>query len=404
MILTGYPPMALLDDGKTVCPDGQAGMTVLPEFVLSEAKAREGNVAAERLNAIMRDSARQHQLVVRRRPPRRLPRPRPVRGLRRCALDHGRRAAPAAQGQRRVGALQPVGVARLCAAPALVPHAQRRLHDRQFPRRGVADAEGAEDAEATPGSSCCWPASTRAPSIPPPKARRPSPTPSWSRRARVLAKYESRAPRRQARRPGLRRRRGSLRRWVALAPLSIDSALLARESVLTLCRLRGHRLLARPDVQLQEMPGLLLLLSADRPQQARRGAACQAFRPHLPRGQGQVHGRALGPQVLHAPQEGRDLRRRVPLLRHREALLHHLRGASRRCAAASPAAAAATTTSSPSSEFLAANTSELRNWDTSAGGRQVGLSASHLSMRAAGSILCSSHSSVRPTIGMMMSV
>jgi len=61
VILTGYPPMAVLDDGKSVCPDGQAGMTVLSEFALSEAKAREGSVAAERLNAIMRESARQHQ-------------------------------------------------------------------------------------------------------------------------------------------------------------------------------------------------------------------------------------------------------------------------------------------------------------------------------------------------------
>jgi hypothetical protein len=60
VILTAYPPMAILDDGKTVCPDGQAGMTVLSEFSLSEAKAREGNVAAERLNAIMKESARQH--------------------------------------------------------------------------------------------------------------------------------------------------------------------------------------------------------------------------------------------------------------------------------------------------------------------------------------------------------
>jgi hypothetical protein len=36
-------------------------MTVLPEFALSEAKAREGNTAAERLNAIMQESATQHQ-------------------------------------------------------------------------------------------------------------------------------------------------------------------------------------------------------------------------------------------------------------------------------------------------------------------------------------------------------
>ena len=60
IILTAYPPMALLDDGKTVCPDGQAGMTVLSEFSLSEAKAREGVTAAERLNAIMKESARHH--------------------------------------------------------------------------------------------------------------------------------------------------------------------------------------------------------------------------------------------------------------------------------------------------------------------------------------------------------
>src|SRR3977135_157861 len=60
IILTGYPPMALLDDGTTVCPDGAAGMTVMSEFSLSEAKAREGSVAAERLNDIMRESAHQH--------------------------------------------------------------------------------------------------------------------------------------------------------------------------------------------------------------------------------------------------------------------------------------------------------------------------------------------------------
>ncbi len=60
VILTAYPPLAVLDDGKSVCPDGQAGMTVLPDFSLSEAKAREGDVAAARLNNIMRDSARVH--------------------------------------------------------------------------------------------------------------------------------------------------------------------------------------------------------------------------------------------------------------------------------------------------------------------------------------------------------
>jgi hypothetical protein len=35
-------------------------MDVLPDFALSEAKAREGGVLAERLNDVMRDSARQY--------------------------------------------------------------------------------------------------------------------------------------------------------------------------------------------------------------------------------------------------------------------------------------------------------------------------------------------------------
>ncbi|HXE68489.1 MAG TPA: hypothetical protein VN523_03960 [Hyphomicrobiaceae bacterium] len=60
IIMTGYPPMALLEDGKTTCPDGQAGMNVLPDLVFSAAKAREGGVAAERLNDILRGGAAQH--------------------------------------------------------------------------------------------------------------------------------------------------------------------------------------------------------------------------------------------------------------------------------------------------------------------------------------------------------
>jgi hypothetical protein len=61
VILTGYPPMALLADGKGTCPDGRAGMTVLPDFFLSEAKAREGNMVAERLHAIMLESVKEYQ-------------------------------------------------------------------------------------------------------------------------------------------------------------------------------------------------------------------------------------------------------------------------------------------------------------------------------------------------------
>ncbi len=64
VILTGYPPMALLEDGRSVCPDGRTGMTVLPDFFLSENKAREGNAAAERLHAIMQDGAQQHSWML----------------------------------------------------------------------------------------------------------------------------------------------------------------------------------------------------------------------------------------------------------------------------------------------------------------------------------------------------
>ena len=60
IILTGYPPLVLLDDGRSRCPDGAAGMDVLPDFRLSRNKAAEGDVAAEQLNAVMHDSAREH--------------------------------------------------------------------------------------------------------------------------------------------------------------------------------------------------------------------------------------------------------------------------------------------------------------------------------------------------------
>ncbi|MFM1816300.1 MAG: hypothetical protein RLZ98_2995, partial [Pseudomonadota bacterium] len=37
MVLTAYPPLALLDDGRSYCPDGSAGMDVINEFNLSRA-------------------------------------------------------------------------------------------------------------------------------------------------------------------------------------------------------------------------------------------------------------------------------------------------------------------------------------------------------------------------------
>ncbi len=60
IILVGYPPLTLLEDGRSVCPDGRAGMTVTTDFELSETKAKDSMVAAERLHAAMESAARQH--------------------------------------------------------------------------------------------------------------------------------------------------------------------------------------------------------------------------------------------------------------------------------------------------------------------------------------------------------
>lgn len=60
VILTAYPPMALLDDGQTICPSSEAGMDVLPMFYLSDGLAAEGQQAAEALNELMREAAAAH--------------------------------------------------------------------------------------------------------------------------------------------------------------------------------------------------------------------------------------------------------------------------------------------------------------------------------------------------------
>ena len=60
VLLTAYPAMALLEDGRAVCPDGASGMEVVPEFRLSAGKARESQRAADRLHRVMRTSAREH--------------------------------------------------------------------------------------------------------------------------------------------------------------------------------------------------------------------------------------------------------------------------------------------------------------------------------------------------------
>lgn len=60
VLLTAYPGLALLEDGSAVCPSGRAGMDVLQDFRLSEAKAREGSALAERLNVLMQHAAIEH--------------------------------------------------------------------------------------------------------------------------------------------------------------------------------------------------------------------------------------------------------------------------------------------------------------------------------------------------------
>lgn len=60
ILLTGYPGLALLGDGSTVCPDGRAGMDVVADFNLSTAKAREGVWVSDKLNRIMKASAGKH--------------------------------------------------------------------------------------------------------------------------------------------------------------------------------------------------------------------------------------------------------------------------------------------------------------------------------------------------------
>jgi hypothetical protein len=60
IILTSYPGLALLSDGKAVCPDGWAGMEVAPALKMSAAKAREGSAMADRLDQIMRSSAKDY--------------------------------------------------------------------------------------------------------------------------------------------------------------------------------------------------------------------------------------------------------------------------------------------------------------------------------------------------------
>ena len=99
----------------------------------------------------------------------------------------------------------PSRMARLRAAPAPVPHAQRRLHDRQLPCRRVADAEGAQDAGLRLGAAA---AGQRLLGRLPPLRRGPGGDRRRRRGAGAPRARQVREPRarRQARRSRLRRR------------------------------------------------------------------------------------------------------------------------------------------------------------------------------------------------------
>ncbi len=58
IILTAYPPLALLEDGRSLCPDGRLGMDVLPAFMLDSQRAREGEDISETLFGVMQRHAR----------------------------------------------------------------------------------------------------------------------------------------------------------------------------------------------------------------------------------------------------------------------------------------------------------------------------------------------------------
>ncbi len=61
VILTGYPPMAIVDEGGRVCPDGRAGMGVFPDFRLDAQKVRQAEDVANALNKTMRRAARRYK-------------------------------------------------------------------------------------------------------------------------------------------------------------------------------------------------------------------------------------------------------------------------------------------------------------------------------------------------------
>ena len=64
VIITAYPGMALLDDGRSVCPDGRLGMDILPHYRLSAARALAGEKVGEELyRLIVREAGARSRLA-----------------------------------------------------------------------------------------------------------------------------------------------------------------------------------------------------------------------------------------------------------------------------------------------------------------------------------------------------
>ncbi len=60
VILTAYPPLAVMGDGRRFCPDGNAGMDVATDFSLSQKRAKAGSDLADQLQRVMVKGARTH--------------------------------------------------------------------------------------------------------------------------------------------------------------------------------------------------------------------------------------------------------------------------------------------------------------------------------------------------------
>ena len=58
VIIAAYPGMALLKDGRTVCPDGRLGMDVLPQYALNRTRARIGERVGNDLYQHIKTAAR----------------------------------------------------------------------------------------------------------------------------------------------------------------------------------------------------------------------------------------------------------------------------------------------------------------------------------------------------------